>query len=72
MAGAACEERRLRPEEKPRTSGSMGRPDNIEHGVSVVRVTSWDGGRAAVGYCEPALHSWRLESATGCRIVTKV
>jgi hypothetical protein len=31
--------------------------DNIEHGVSVVRVTPWDGGRPAVGYCEPALHS---------------
>jgi hypothetical protein len=31
--------------------------NNIEHGVSVVRVTPWDGGRPAVGYCEPALHS---------------
>jgi hypothetical protein len=31
--------------------------NNIEHGVSVVRVTPWDGDRPAVGYCEPALHS---------------
>jgi hypothetical protein len=31
--------------------------NNIEHGASVVRVTPWDGGRPAVGYCEPGLHS---------------
>jgi hypothetical protein len=31
--------------------------NNIEHGVSVIRVTPWDGGRPAVGYCEPGLHS---------------
>jgi len=31
--------------------------NNIEHGVSVVTVTPWDGSRPAVGYCEPALHS---------------
>jgi hypothetical protein len=31
--------------------------NKIEHGASVVRVTPWDGGRPAVGYCEPGLHS---------------